>query len=577
MNLSEQLVAFLEATPATQVFGVTGDALNAFVAGLSRSETLRWVGMRHEGNAAFAACAQAQLQGLGVCAGTVGPGALHLINGLYNAKRERLPVLAITGQIEQVHRGRDYFQEADLSAAFRDVCAFQAVIRTPDQAHHLFRRALQIAMSQRAVCRIELPRDLTRAEVSGPVEVRLPRVSTDLVPDPEAVAEAAQLIEGAERITLLAGAGGRGARQQVVELSTMLRAPIVHTLRSADTFDHGLDTVVGLTGLIGLPSAYRAVMDCDLLLMLGTDFPYDDYLPRDTKVVQVDLDHGRLGNRVPVDVGIHGDLSRVLAALLPLVRPRTNTAFLAEHRSAFVEFKDDGRARFAAEGDEGPMHPQVLTVQLDEVAARDAVFCLETSTAAIWAARHMTFGGERRLLGSFNHGSMAVALPAAIGAQLACPGREVWALCGDGGFSMSMQDLVTAVNEALPVKIVVFDNASLQLIDLEMERDGEAPNLAASALDNPDFVALARACGADGVRVSAPSEVPAALRRAAESPGPFVVDARVTGAEIPMPPSISLQEAVALITAKAKQSARALAGDADQLAYMKAQLEAMLG
>jgi len=575
VNLSEQLVEFLFGAGVRQVYGITGDALNYFVKGIEKKEGMEWVAMRYEGNAAFAAGTQAHLKGLGICAGTVGPGALHLVNGLYSAKRERLPVIAVTGQIERARRGRNYFQDAELEKAFEDVCAYQAIIREPKEAHFLFKRAIHTAIAHKAICRIELPRDLGDAHVPD-VGAAIFSNSTILLPDEAYTRKAAEIINQHQNITILAGHGCKGAEEEVIALAKSIQAPIVHTLRSADIFHHHMDEVVGLTGLIGVPSAYKAIMDCGLLIMLGTDFPYDDYLPADKPVMQIDLKLENLGNRVPLLHGIQGDVKHTLLLTLPFIEHKNETGFLKKYRSKFIQWKAEASEAFNAENELLPMHPQIITQALDKTAVRNAFFTLDTSTAVIWAVRHMSFHDERQIFGSFNHGSMSVGLAAAIGAQFSSPGRQVWALCGDGGFSMGMQDFITAVRYKLPIKVIVFNNASLQLINLEMENEGDLPNLEAARLTNPDFAAYAKLCGGDGLQISTPSEVLPALEKASNSNVPFVIDAKVNGLEIPMPPHLSLKEVVKLTETKLKQIAAGATGDKRQLNYLIAQLKAMI-
>ena len=575
MTVSENLVAALSNSGVKQVFGITGDAINYVVKAISQHPEMEWVPMRHEGNAAFAAFAQGELSGLGVCAGTVGPGSLHLINGLYNAKKERSPVIVISGQVETCKRGRDFFQEVDLQKAFDEVCEYQAIIREPSEAGYLIQRAIHTALSRRCVCRIEVARDLANVATDGLKQTSaIPNF--DLSPIQEELQKTVYWLNRLGRVTILAGAGCREAREEVLILAQKLKAPIVHTLRSADIFDHEAEAVVGLTGLIGIPSAYKAIMNCELLLMLGTDFPYDEYLPDNVKTIQVDIRMENIGNRLPVDIGLQANVKTTVQKINELVQPKGPSKFYEQHTQAFNEWKSSAIDQFMDEKAEKLLHPQTIAAQLNEIAADDAIFVLETSTAAIWAARHISFSKNRRLIGSFNHGSMAVGLPAAIGAQKAFPGREVWALSGDGGFGMSMQDLITASNESLPVKVIVFNNASLQLIDLEMENEGEKPDLKATHLNNPDFAAYARLCGGEGEQVAGAAESGPALKRAKASSSPFVLNALVSSGEIPMPPHLSVKDALTLTKTKLKQTFAGIKGQKSQFEYMKSQLEAMI-
>lgn len=567
MNVSEQLLRLLVDAGVRQVFGITGDALNHFVDAIRRQRELEWITVRHEETAAYAAYAQGHLSGtIGVCAGTVGPGALHLINGLYNAKRERSPVLAITGQVPAVDRGTDYFQEVDLEKAFSDVCAYQAIIRSPEEAPRVVLRAIKIAIAQGAVCRVELPTDVAAMDAAGEAFIhRVPRSDARLVPGPASIAAAAGCLNEGERITILAGEGCRAARSEVLELADRLKAPIVHTFRASDVFDHDTPGVVGLTGLIGCPSGYHAVMDADRLLMLGTDFPYHSFLPHATRTVQVDTRLENLGNRTPVTVGVHGDVQATAELLLPALKERSDDRFRQVMQRSFDRWRE--RMREAADPvkhDHEPLHPQLFARAINEQAGDDAIVAIETGTSAIWAARYLSFKGGRRALGSFNHGSMGVGLPAAIGAQALHPGREVWALVGDGSFTMGMQDLLTAVERKMPLKIIVFNNGELGFVKLEMEEAGLVPQYDALKQFNPDFAAYARLCGGDGVRVEHARDVGEAIERARRSSVPFVIDAVVSAGELAFPPNITLGQMLGFGRSKLKEAALSITGDADQ-------------
>lgn len=576
-NVSEQLVEILAMAGCKHVFGMTGDALNYFVQGINGNPEVKWINMRHEENAAFAAYAQGEIDGLGVCAGTLGPGALHLINGLYNAKKERTPVVAVTGQVALDQQGTNFFQESNLRRTFDDLCAYQAVINSAEAAPRLFQRAIQTAISQRTVTRIELPDDIGRLPAAGKKYIhQFFEISQQLMPSDKSVNAAADLIKSAEKITILAGAGCRKARDEVIALSRLLKAPIVHTLRSADIFDHEIDNVTGLTGLIGNPAGYKAVLDCDLLIMIGTDFPYDNYLANDVKVLQIDIRAENLGNRVGLSVAIHGDAKTTLERLLTKIKPGKDPGFLAKHRNSFHQWREEMKQKFSVSNDFEPLHPQIFTQVINEKAADDAIFTVETSTAAIWTVRHISFYKNRRILGSFNHGSMGVGLPAAIGAQITKPGLEVWALCGDGGFGMAMQDFITAVRYQLPVKFVIFNNSSLQLINLEMENAGDSPNQEAASLTNPDFAEFARLCGGDGIQVKHAADIEPAIEQAKQSKKPFIIDAIVSGTEIPFPPHISLQDALNLTESKLKEAKDAIKGNKKQWEFMMEQLKTLI-
>lgn len=577
-SISSLLVEMLINAGATHAFGVTGDAINYFVKAINHSDEIEWVGMRHEGNAAFAAYAQAAFENkLGVCAGTVGPGSLHLINGLYSAKKERVPLIAVSGQVSRSQLGSNYFQEADLKSIFDDVCAYQAIIRTPEDAVRGFQKAIKIAISQRTVCRIELPQGLGDESVKNSHFMhQMTKPYAVLHPNSEVIKRAVNLIDSKQAITILAGDGCRKARTEVLQLSEKLNAPIVFTLRSADIFDMDEENVVGQTGLIGNPSGYKAVMNCDLLLMLGTDFPYDEFLPHNTSKIQVDKRFENIGNRTSVNVSVWADVKPTVDLLVHQVQQKSDESFLQKYKSAFEDWRQKKRESFSVNQKVKVLHPQIFTNTVNQHASNDAIFVLETSTAAIWSARTISFHSGRKILGSFNHGSMSVGLPAAIGAQLSHPNREVWALCGDGGFNMSLQDFMTAVERKLPLKIIIFNNSQLNLIKLEMERDGESPDLEAVELKNPDFAAFAKLYGGDGVKVDRIEDIENAILKAKQSEKPFIIDAIVTRGELPFPPHISIKDAIKLTESNIKETVQIMKGDQNHLQNMLDELKSFL-
>lgn len=566
MNVSDQLLQILTDAGVRRVFGLTGDALNFFVDAIRRQEKVEWITVRHEETAAYAAYAEAALSGrLAVCAGTVGPGALHLINGLYNAKKERAPVLAITGQVPTVQQGTNYFQEVDLKKMFDDVCAYQAIVRTPEEAPRQFQRAIKTALAQGAVCRIELPADVAAMPAAGEKYLSaIPVSDAVLVPGETSLQAATALLNASKRPTILAGAGCRAAKAEVLQLAAKLKAPIVHTFRSADIFDRDTPGVVGLTGLIGNPPGYHAIMKADLLLMLGTDFPYDDFLPHGTKVVQVDTRLENIGNRIPVHAAVHGEVKVAAAMLREMVSAKEDNSFLGALEDSFEKWKDQMRQDADPTEDHEPLHPQIFARCIDQHAAADAIFTIETGTSAIWAARHISFHGERRILGSFNHGSMGVGLPSAIGAQALYRDREVWGLVGDGSFVMGMQDFLTAVERGLPIKIIVFNNGELGFVKLEMEEAGLAPQYGALKQFNPDFAEYARLCGGDGIRVEHARDIDAAVALAKQSTKPFIIDAVVSSGEISFPPHISLKQVFGFGRSKLREASLAISGNAAQ-------------
>ncbi|WP_432410836.1 thiamine pyrophosphate-dependent enzyme [Rasiella sp. SM2506] len=575
MNVSEQLLQILVDVGVKNIYGVTGDALNFFVSAIEARDDVNWIGCKHEGNASFMAFGESETTGnLAVCAGTVGPGALHLINGLYNAKKERTPVIAITGQIPRELQGTNYFQEVDLKKVFDEICDYQAIIRTPEEAPSVIQRAIKIAINNRTVCRIEVAADVAEMKAERQEYVHpIKRSLATLVPHISEVQEAANAINSATKIGILAGHGCREAREEVLNLSRKIKAPITHTTKAADIFDHDTENVVGLTGLIGNPSGYNAVMKCDLLIMLATDFPYTEFLPHDTKTIQVDIRAENIGNRTSVAIGIHSDIKAFADLILPLVNEKTNTDFLDKLKKSFVNYKEDKKEEASPERDYEPLHPQIFADKINVHASNDAIFTIETGTSAIWAMNHISFHSGRRVLGSFNHGSMAVGLPSAMGAQMAHPDREVWAISGDGAFNMCMQDFITAVKYKLPVKILVLNNSQLSFVKLEMEQVGLTPTLDALQQENINFADYARLCGGEGIRVEHAKDIENAIIQAKRSTKPFIIDAVVNSGELALPPHIGFKEAIGFGTSKVKEVAQIISGDKGQWDNLKKELK----
>jgi thiamine pyrophosphate-dependent acetolactate synthase large subunit-like protein len=576
MNVSEQILQILKEVGVTQIWGVTGDALNTFTDALRDDDQIKWIAVRHEENGAFAAGAEAQMtENLAVCAGTVGPGTLHLINGLYNAKKERVPVLAISGQVARENLGTNYFQEVGLTKIFDDVCAYQAVIRSAEEAPRVALKAIQIALDQRAVVRVEIPVDIAVEEAKGS-HYKHPvfRGNATLVPSEEDVNKIANALNKAEKITILAGAGCRGCREAVLSLSEKLKAPIVHTLRSSDVIHNDDKNVVGLTGLIGNPSGYHAVMEAEVLLMLGTDFPYSNFLPDDSTIVQIDKRIENIGNRVKVDIGVQGDCSATLQQLDSKILPKNDTQFLDGLVEHFTKWKKQKEESSSLKNDEEPLHPQLFMNVINRKAANDACFTVDVGESAIWVAHHLTLNGKRRLLGSFNHGSMAVGFPAAMGIQSVNPGRQVWAIVGDGAFGMCMNDFITAVRYNWPLKILVYNNSQLGFVKIEMEEAGFAMADEALGLQNPNFAEYAKLCGGDGFRVTHASDIEKAIDLAIASPKPFIIDAVTNPGELSLPPNITLEEAWGFGKSKVKEILLSVKGDKNQKSNLMDEIKA---
>jgi len=565
-NVCDVLLDNLHEAGARQIFGVTGDALNPLLEALRQDGRFEWKAMRHEEHAAYAAGSQSVLTGgIGVCAGTVGPGALHLINGLYNAKRERAGVVAVTGQVPHRELSTNYHQEVDLRKMFDDVCGYQAVIDTAEQMPRLARIAIQRALIHREVVRIGLPIDVSQQIVpaarSGGRFVTKPSA---IIPPQEEVERAAKRINASKNVTLFCGVGCRGAKDEIVALAERLKAPIVHTLKGKEIFDYEDGPVVGLTGLIGNPAGYHAVADCDVLVMLGTDFPYEWFLPDHADIIQVDSRVENIGRRAAVSVGLHGTVKETVALLDPLLEGKADKAFLSKQQQRCKKWLAHMDAQASLKNDSKPLHPQLFAKAVSDRAADDAVIASDVGECTVWIARQVHLNKGRRLVGSFNHSSLGSGFPCALGAIALNPEREVWALCGDGGFGMAMQDFVTAVRYDWPLKVIVFNNGELGFVKMEMEVAGFPYNAEATHLVNPDFAAYAKVCGGDGVRIENAEDVVPAIEQAASSRKPFIIDAIVTPGELIMPSHITVDHAWGFGMTKVKEGILGLKGDESQ-------------
>ncbi|MDG2049806.1 MAG: thiamine pyrophosphate-binding protein [Myxococcota bacterium] len=555
MNVCEQLISILQDVGAEHIFGVTGDALNPFVDGLRRQKQLRWIGVRHEEVAGYAAAAQSLISGgLGVCAGTVGPGALHLLNGLYNAKKEGAAVLAITGQVPRAESGTGFFQEVDLSKVFDDVCVFQHTIDSPEQMPRVAQLAIQEAIANRGVARLEIPADVGPLKVpSSALAHEIFRPQSTTVPSAAHLEQAATVLNKARKPTMLIGSGCRGAREAVLAVAEKMQAPIVHALKGADVMEHEHPLWVGLTGLLGTPAGYHAVEDCDALLMVGTDFPYSVFYPSGKPIVQIDIEPKHLGKRCAVTEGLLGHARPSLEALLPLLKKNTHSGHLHSIQKRFDKWHNRSLKKYSLENKHRPLHPQVVAQAISERAAADAIFAIDVGECTVWSARHLELKRDQRMIGSFNHGSLGAAFPSALGAQALDPSRQVIAICGDGGFGMSLQDFVTAVRYDWPLTVIVFNNSTLGFVKIEMEATGYPEYGAATDLLNPDFAKWAEACGGVGFSVSEPSELVEALDQALTMKRPCIIDVFVDPSELTMPPHIEPAQAWGFSVSKIKE------------------------
>ncbi|QGH70259.1 ubiquinone-dependent pyruvate dehydrogenase [Pseudactinotalea sp. HY158] len=538
---SDFIAETLLASGVRRIYGIAGDSLNGLTEALRERPLLEWVQVRHEEAAAFAAGAEAGLTGeLAVCAGSCGPGNLHLINGLFDAHRSRVPVLAIAAQVPSEEIGSEFFQETSPKELFRGCSVYAADVTAAEHLPRLLRIAMRAALSKRGVAVLVIPGDVGLAELSAEAE-RISATRACVVPHPEELAAAAAALDAGERVTILAGAGCEGAHGELIALADRLGAPIVHTLRGKEHVEHDNPLDVGMTGLLGFSSGYRAMERCDTLLMLGTDLPYQQFYPERATVIQVDLRGEQIGRRTRVDIPIVGSVRETIEALLPRVErhhSRKHVKQLVKHYERTRSELDD--LATPARGSQ-PIHPQYLTRLIDDAASDDAVFIPDVGSPVVWAARYLRLNGARRLIGSFAHGSMANALPQAIGAQRAYPGRQVIALAGDGGLTMLMGELVTLTQLELPVKVVVFNNDSLNFVELEMKAAG-FPTFG-TGLRNPDFAAVGEALGMRGLRVERSKQLPRAVEDLLAHDGPAILDVATERQELSLPPAISAAQA----------------------------------
>jgi pyruvate dehydrogenase (quinone) len=524
------------------VYGLPGDSLNGFTDALRRDGTLSWQLVRHEEAAAFAAAGEAAVTDeLAVCAGSCGPGNLHLINGLFDANRSRVPVLAIAAHIPSAEIGGNYFQETHPQELFRECSVYCELAGTPGQFPHVLDIAIRTAVERRGVAVLVVPGEvlLQSADDAGPAAV-IRRGGQVARPGDAELDAAAEVLNEAGRVTILAGAGCAGAHDELVALAAALQAPVVHTLRGKEFVEYDNSYDVGMTGLLGFSSGYRAMEQCDALLLLGTDFPYRQFYPKDATVLQVDSRGEQIGRRTRVDVPLVGTVKDTIAALLPRLRATTESDHLDQMRKHYVKARAQLDDLAVNDRNRTPMHPQFVAKTIDRLAEDDAVFLADTGTPVVWAARYLHMNGKRRLVGSFTHATMANALPQAIGVQASHPGRQVITLSGDGGIAMLLGELITLRQQKLPVKIVVFANGALSFVELEMKAAGFVTF--GTELENPDFAALAKALGMYGQRVERPDDLEAALRAALDHDGPALVEAVVARQELSIPPAITYEQ-----------------------------------
>ncbi|XYD07156.1 ubiquinone-dependent pyruvate dehydrogenase [Methylobacterium sp. NMS12] len=542
-KVADLFVRALAQAGVERIYGVVGDSLNGLTEALRQDGSIAWIHTRHEESAAFAAGAEAHLTGaLAVCAGSCGPGNLHLINGLFDAHRSRVPVLAIAAQIPSAEIGRGYFQETHPQNLFQECSHYCELVSSPAQLPGVIETAIRVAIAERGVAVVVIPGDVGLMAMPGGA----PELSAALVPPPPVVRPRdadldalADMLNAAGRVTLFCGRGCAGAHAELLQLAEALKAPVVHALGGKEHVEWDNPYDVGMTGLIGFSSGYRAMLDCDTLLLLGTGFPYRQFYPEDAKVAQVDLRAGSLGRHCRIDLGLIGDVGETIAALLPKLQAKTDRAHLDDSLAHYRKARA-GLDALAVGKPGGKIHPQYVARTLSEAASEDAVFTFDVGTPTIWAARYLAMNGKRRLIGSLNHGSMANALPQAIGAQAAYPGRQIISFSGDGGFAMLMGDLLTLNQHRLPVKIVVLNNGTLGFVEMEMKAAGFLET--GVELVNPDFAAMASGAGIFARRVEDPAALPDAMRAMLAHDGPALLDVVSARQELSMPPKVGLEQ-----------------------------------
>lgn len=540
-KVADQLVEMLVNAGIKRIYAVTGDSLNEVNDAVRRAGTIQWVHVRHEEAGAFAASAEAQLGGFACCAGSSGPGHVHLINGLYDAHRAGAPVIAIASTCMTTEFGTEYFQETNTIKLFDDCSYYNQIATTAGQLPRMLQTGIQYALHKKGVAVIGLPGDVTKLDAGeGLTSNQNYFPVPEIKPSAGDLEKLAGVLNSHQKITIFCGIGAAGAHDEVVELAQKLNATVGYSFRGKMGIQYDNPNEVGMTGLLGLPSAYHSMHESDLLILLGTDFPYTQFMPTDCKIVQVDIKPERIGRRAKVDIGLCGSVKDTLKALLPLISQKTDDSFLQAQLKLYGEVKKQLQTYVDDKGEKDCIHPETVASTLDRLAADDAIFTVDTGMSCVWGARYINATGKREMLGSFNHGSMANAMPMAIGAALTCPGRQVIAMCGDGGLSMLLGDLATIAQYKLPVKVIVFNNRSLGMVKLEMEVAG-LPDWQTDMF-NPDFTLVAQAMGIKGITVDEPGYVEQALQEALAFNGPVLVNVMTDPNALAMPPQIEFEQ-----------------------------------
>ncbi|RXJ86052.1 ubiquinone-dependent pyruvate dehydrogenase [Arcobacter sp. CECT 8985] len=542
-NIAMYFAKLLKKVGIKRIWGITGDSLNGLSDSLKKLGDIEWIGTRHEETAAFAAGADAKVSGkIAVCAGSSGPGNLHLINGLFDCQRKGVPVLAIASHIPSTEIGSGYFQETHPQELFKECSVFCELVTNPEQMPHILETAIRQAILKKGVSVIVIPGDtmLSPMPESSKLiwnEPHLPKV----LPDEGDIIELAKILNENEKVTFMCGAGCIDSHDEIVKLAHLLNAPVVHALGGKEYIEGNNPNSVGMTGLIGYESGYYAMENSDVVLVLGSGFPYKAFYPENAKIVQIDIKPEALGRHTQIDLGMVGDIKSSLEMLIPRINKKDNNSFLKSALKHYRNTVENFDKLASGNSKSGLIHPQYLTKLIDKHASEDAIFTCDVGTPTVWAARYINMNGKRKLIGSFNHGSMASALPQAIGAKVSSPNKEVIALCGDGGFAMLMGDFLTLIQHKIKAKIVIYDNSSLGFVAIEMKAGGYLYDN--TELENPDFSAIAKAVGVKSFRVEEPEELENTIKEFLQYDGAALLDVTTAKQELTMPPKIDFENA----------------------------------
>ncbi|WP_303848922.1 thiamine pyrophosphate-dependent enzyme [Apibacter mensalis] len=550
-KVADQLVEILVDAGIKRIYAVTGDSLNELNRAIKKNGKIQWIHVRNEEAGAFAAAAEAELEGIACCAGSSGPGHVHLINGLYEANRANVPVIAIASTCGTREFGTDYFQETNITKLFDDCSVYNQIATLPEQAPRMLQRAIQNAISKKGVAVFGLPGDLE----SKPAEdilssLKVYQNEPILRPSDKELQELADVLNEHDKVTIYCGIGASKAHKDLVKLAGKLKAPVGYSFRGKMGIQYDNPYEVGMTGLLGLPSAFQSMHEADVVLLLGTDFPYANFMPSNKKIIQIDERADRLGRRAKVDMGICGKIEDTLSVLLPLIEEKQDDSFLKKQLKKYDKVKEDLDVYVKDPGKENLIHPEYVASVINNLAAKDAIFTVDTGMCCVWGARYIHATGERKMLGSFSHGTMANAMPMSIGASLSHPDRQIIAFCGDGGISMLLGDLATIYQYKLPVKLFVFNNRSLGMVKLEMEVDGIPDN--ETDMVNPDFAMIAMAMGFKGINVNKPEEVEGAVKEAFSTEGPVLVNVMTDPNSLALPPKIEWSQIKGMTTSMTK-------------------------